>query len=133
MSSIFVALILLESVAPILLSNLGMRFCLRGGGCDAPSFQPGSLTLIIRSSESTLVKRRSTWAITSKTSPMTSNDPFGQPWSTFGQNSTQNLFEHPLTFYVSRNFCHVLQISPKHFKISQCKSCVFCRGTQLSC
>jgi hypothetical protein len=30
-----------ESVAPILLSNLGTRFCLRGVGCDAPGFRPG--------------------------------------------------------------------------------------------
>jgi hypothetical protein len=30
-----------ESVAPMLLSNLGTRFCLRGVGCDASGFQPG--------------------------------------------------------------------------------------------
>jgi hypothetical protein len=133
MSSIFVTLILLKSVALILWSNLGMRFCLRGVGCDAPSFQSGSLTLMIRTTELTLVKRRSTWAITSKTSPMTPNDPFWStlvnPWS----NPTQNPLNTPLPSSVSRNFCRVLQISPKHFKISQCKSCVFCRGTQLSC
>jgi hypothetical protein len=81
----------------------------------------------------TLVKQRSTWAITSKTSPITPNDPFCSTVVNLVQNPTQN----PLTPFwpssVSQNFCRVLQISPKHFKISQCKSCVFCRGTQLSC
>jgi hypothetical protein len=33
---------------------------------------------MIRSTELTLVERRSTWVITSKTSPITPNDPFGQ-------------------------------------------------------
>jgi ribonuclease HI len=50
--------------------------------CDAPGFQPGLLTLMIRSTVLTLVKRRSTWAITLKTSPMTPN---GTPWTTHGQ------------------------------------------------
>jgi hypothetical protein len=50
-----------------------------GAPCDALGFQPGLLTLMIRSTELTLVKRRSTRAITSKTSPTTPNDPFGQP------------------------------------------------------
>jgi hypothetical protein len=95
-------------------------------GCDAPGFQPESITLMIRSTELTLVKRRSTWAITSKTSPMT---PCGQPWS----NPAQKSLEHPFASRVSRYFCHVLQISPKDFKFSQYKSCVFCRGIQLSC
>jgi hypothetical protein len=55
-----------------------------GGGhsgrrhCDVPGFRPGLLTLMIRSTELTLVERRSTWVITSKTSPITPNDPFGQ-------------------------------------------------------
>jgi hypothetical protein len=52
------------------------------GRCDAPGFQPSSLTLMIRSTELTLVKRQSTRAITSKTSPKNPNDP---PWSTLGQ------------------------------------------------
>jgi hypothetical protein len=34
---------------------------------------------------------------------------------------------------VFRNVCRDLQISPKHFKISQYESCPGCRGTQLSC
>jgi hypothetical protein len=34
---------------------------------------------------------------------------------------------------VFRNFCRVLQISPKHFKIYQYESCPVFRGTQLSC
>jgi hypothetical protein len=100
--------------------------------CDAPGFHPSLLTLMNRSTALTLVKRRSTWAITSKTSPTNPNDPF---WST-----VVNLWSKPYPkllnpFWpsVSRYFCRVLQISPKHFKISQCKSCVFCRGTQLSC
>jgi hypothetical protein len=83
-----VTLVLLESVALILLSNLGTRFCLRGVGCDAPGFQPGSLTLMIRSTELTLVKRWSTWAITSKTSPTIPNDT---PWSTHGQGLVKTL------------------------------------------
>jgi hypothetical protein len=81
----FVILVLLESVTLILLSNLGTRFCLRGVGCDAPGFQPELLTLMSRSTMLTLVKRRSTWAITSKTSPTNPNDRFGQPWSALGQ------------------------------------------------
>jgi hypothetical protein len=59
--------------------------------------------------------------------------PFGQPWSTLGQTLVKDPLNTLGPFYVSRNFCCVLQISPKHFKISQCKSCVSCRGTQLSC
>jgi hypothetical protein len=44
---------------------------------------------MIRSTELNLVKRRSTWAITSKTSPMTPNDPF---WSTLGQTLPKTLW-----------------------------------------
>jgi hypothetical protein len=98
-----------------------------------PGFQSGLLTLTNRSTALTLVKRRSTWAITSKTSSTIPNDT---PWSTSDQGLVKTLvkpLEHPISLSVSRNFCRVLQISPKHFKISQCKSCVFCRGTQLSC
>jgi hypothetical protein len=62
-------------------------------GCDAPGFQSESITLMIRSTELTLVKRRSTWAITSKTSPMT---PCGQPWSTLGQTLLKNPLNTPL-------------------------------------
>jgi hypothetical protein len=50
--------------------------------CDGSGFQPGLLTLMIRSNGLTLVKRQSTWAITSKTSPTTPNDSL---WSTLGQ------------------------------------------------
>jgi hypothetical protein len=62
----------------------GQRAPADGGGhsgrrhCDVPGFRPGLLTLMIRSTELTLVERRSTWVITSKTSPITPNDPFGQ-------------------------------------------------------
>jgi hypothetical protein len=38
-----------------------------------------------------------------------------------------------MSLNVLRNFCRVLQISPKHFKISQYKSCPVFRQTQLSC
>jgi hypothetical protein len=119
-------LCLVEGFTLILLSNLGTRFCLRGVGCDAPGFQLGSLTLMIRSTELTLVKRRSTWAITSKTSPTTPNGPLWSTRDTFGQNPTQNPLNTLRPSHVTRNFCRVLQISPKHFKFSQCKSCVVC-------
>jgi hypothetical protein len=56
--------------------------------CDAPGFQPELLTLMSRSTALTLVKRRSTWAITSKTSPTTPNDT---PWSTNGQGLVKTL------------------------------------------
>jgi hypothetical protein len=65
--------------------------------CDAPGFSAGYLTLMIRSTELTLVKRRSTWAITSKTSPTTPNHT---PWSTHGQGWVKTLvkpLKHPLT------------------------------------
>jgi hypothetical protein len=61
---------------------------LRGVGCDAPGFQPGSLTLMSRSTVLTLVKRWSTLAITSKTSPPTSNDSL---WSTSSQGLVKPL------------------------------------------
>jgi hypothetical protein len=56
--------------------------------CDAPGFQPGLLTLMSRSTVLTLVKRWSTWAITSKASPTTPNDT---PWSTHGQGLVKTL------------------------------------------
>jgi hypothetical protein len=101
--------------------------------CDAPGFRPGWLALMSRSSVLTLVKRRSTWAITSKTSPTNPNDSF---WSTIvhlGQNPTQKPLTPCWPINVSRNFCRVLQIVPRHFKFSQYKSCVFCWGTHFSC
>jgi hypothetical protein len=88
---------------------------------------------MIRSTVLTLVNRRSTWAITSKTSSTNPNDPF---WSTIvnlGQNPTQKPLDSFWPTSVNQYFCRVLRISPKHFKFSQYKSCVFCRGTQLSC
>jgi hypothetical protein len=68
-----------------------------------------------------------------ETSPITPSDP---PWSTLGQewsNPSQNPLKPILPSFVIRNFCRVLQISPKRFKLSQCKSCVVCWGIQLSC
>jgi hypothetical protein len=101
--------------------------------CDAPGFQPGPLTLMIRSNTLTLVKRRSTWAITSKTSPTTPTDPL---WSTL-VNLWSNPSKKPLKpcwpFFVTRNFCRVLQVSPKHFKFAQYESCVVFLGTQFLC
>jgi hypothetical protein len=73
------------------------RFTSSGGGCDALGFQPELLTLMSRSTVLTLVKRRSTWDITSKTSPTTSNDPL---WSTSDQGLVKTLvkpLEHFLT------------------------------------
>jgi hypothetical protein len=64
------------------------------------------------------------------------DNPNDTPSWTHGQGWVKTLVKPlklPLTTYVAGNFCRVLQISPKHFKISHCKSCVFCRGTQLSC
>jgi hypothetical protein len=52
----------------------------------------------------TLVKRRSTWAITSKTSPTNPSDPF---WTTHGQGLVKTLvkpLEHPLTLMSAGTF-----------------------------
>jgi hypothetical protein len=65
--------------------------------CDAPGFQLELLTLMSRSTVLTLVKRWSTWAITSKTSPTNPNDT---PWSTSGQGLVKTLVKSlkpPLT------------------------------------
>jgi hypothetical protein len=54
------------------------------------------LTLMNRSTALTLVKRRSTWAMTSKTSPTIPNDT---PWSTHGQSLVKTLvkpLEYPI-------------------------------------
>jgi hypothetical protein len=48
-------------------------------------------------------------------------------WSKFCQNPDQT----PLPLSALRNFCSVLQISPKHFTIPQYKSYPVFRGTQL--
>jgi hypothetical protein len=84
----------------------------------------------------TVVKSRSIWVLTSKNSPANSNDTFDlvdtcgtNPWSKPWSNPTQTL----VTLDVFRNFCHVLQIPPKHFKIYLYESCPACWGTQLSC
>jgi hypothetical protein len=97
--------------------------------CDAWGFQPSSLTPI---NQSTAL----TWSNDGQPGPSPRKHhrpslmtPLGQPmvkvWS--------NPLNTPLTSNVSRYFCRVLQISPKHFKFSQYKSYVFCRGTQFSC
>jgi hypothetical protein len=88
--------------------------------------------LMTESTESnllTLVKPWSTWIITSKTLLTISNDPLDQVnthlWSKVRSNPTETL----TSLKVIRNLCRVLQISPKHFKISQYKSCPVFRGT----
>jgi hypothetical protein len=50
-------------------------------------------------------------------------------WSKARSNPTETL----VSLNILRNFCRVLQISPKHFKISQYESCPVFWGTQLSC
>jgi hypothetical protein len=95
------------------------------GRSDRPGVTPqvfklASLMLMPKSTESnllTLVRPWSTWVITSKTESTSSNDPLDQVnnhlWSTLGRNPSQN----PFAFEPLQNFCCVLQISPKHFKI----------------
>jgi hypothetical protein len=101
--------------------------------CDAPGFHPGSLTLTIGSTELT-------WSNDGQPgpSPRKHHQPplvthFGQPLVKFGQNPSQTPLKPLWRSCVAENFCRVLQISPKHFKFSQCKSCVVCWETQLSC
>jgi hypothetical protein len=94
------------------------------------------MTKSARSNSLTLVKPRTTWVITSKTSPTNPIEPSGSsqhtlvvnPWSKTRSNPTWTL----TSANVFQNFCRVLQISPKHFKIYQYESCPVCRGTQLS-
>jgi hypothetical protein len=50
---------------------------------------------------------------------------YGQPMVKVWSNPTQTL----VTLDVFRNFCRVLQISPKHLKIYQYKSCAELPGT----
>jgi hypothetical protein len=83
-----------------------------------------------RSTVLTLVKRLSTWAIISKTSPTTPNDSFWStlfnPWS----NLTQKPLEHPFALQCqpellprSPNFTKTLQILPIQ------KLCILSRDT----
>jgi hypothetical protein len=90
-----------------------------------------------KSNRLTLVKSRSIWVITSK---QLANKPYWTPWLSqhaLVVNPWSKTWSNPastLTLVnVFWNFCHVLQISPKHLKIYQCESCLVCRGTQLSC
>jgi hypothetical protein len=69
--------------------------------CDAPGFLLASLTLMAASAESnplTLVKPRSTWVITSKTSPTNPIKPLDRVntplCSTLGQRHGQTSFKH---------------------------------------
>jgi hypothetical protein len=76
----------------------------------------------------TLVKRRSTWAITSKTSPTTPNDT---PWSTQGQGWVKILvkpLKHPLTHQCQRNFCRILQFHLNTSKSPNVKVVYFVEG-----
>jgi hypothetical protein len=88
------------------------------------------------SNRPTVVKPRSTWAITSKTEPTTPIDPWPSqhtpvvnPWLKTRSNPTETL----MSMNVLRNVCRVLQNSPKHLKIYLWESCPVCRETQLSC
>jgi hypothetical protein len=90
-----------ELIPEVLLSTLkpciNTKLQNRHAQCDALGFQPGLLTLMNRSTALTLISRRSTWVITSKTSPTTPKDT---PWSTHGQGWVKTLvkpLEHPLT------------------------------------
>jgi hypothetical protein len=51
------------------------------------------------------------------------------PWSKTRSNPTETL----MSMNVLRNFCRVLQNSPKHLKIYLYESCPSCWWTQLSC
>jgi hypothetical protein len=94
--------------------------------------------LMTESAESnvlTFVKLWSTWVITSKTSPTITNDPLNRvnthPWSKLGQRVGQNPGQTPMSLNFIQNFCRVLQISPKHIRISKYKSCPVFLGSQL--
>jgi hypothetical protein len=53
--------------------------------------------------------------------------------SNLGQRHCQTLVKPLMSLNLSRTFCRVLQISPKHFKFYQYKICPVFHGTQLSC
>jgi hypothetical protein len=84
----------------------------------------------------TLVKPWSTWVITSKTEMTIPNDPLYQVntylWSKLVKGTVKPLLKNPMSVNSLRNFCRVLQISPKHSKISQYKRFPVFQGTQLS-
>jgi hypothetical protein len=90
------------------------------------------MTKSAESNRPALVKPRSTWVITSKTSPMNPIEPLDQvythPWSTFGQRHGQTPLKHWCRRNVFRNFCLVLQISPKHLKSTNMKVVQFIEG-----
>jgi hypothetical protein len=113
--------------------NLGTRFRLRGVGCDAPGFyliliagqlclqgskhcQPGCSPR--KPHQPTLMAQLIKW----HTSVV---NPWSKPWS----NPTYTL----VTLNVFRNFCRVLQNSPKYLNIYLYESCRVWWGTQLSC
>jgi hypothetical protein len=71
----------------VIISTFNQGFFYRGMN---PRFSSGFINPNDQVKPATLVKWRSTWTITSKTSPTIPNDP---PWSTFGQdwsNPSQN-------------------------------------------
>jgi hypothetical protein len=76
----------------------------------------------------TLVKRRSTWAITSKTSSTNPNDT---PWSTSGQGLVKTLvtpLEHPLTFYAAGTFAAFSKFHLNTSKSTNVKVVYFVEG-----
>jgi hypothetical protein len=89
-----------------------------------------------RSTLLALVKSRSTWVLTSKNSPKTLITPLIKWTHMCGQTMVKALVKphsNPVILDVFRNFCRVLQNSPKHLKIYLYESCPACWGTQLSC
>jgi hypothetical protein len=92
------------------------------GPCDALGFLFNSNS---RSTQLTVVKSRSTWALTSKNSLTYPSEPFWLVDTLVGPTHGQNPFV-PLVFIeVCRNFCRVLQNSPKHLKFYLYESCPF--------
>jgi hypothetical protein len=89
-----------------------------------------------RSTQPTVVKSRSTWALTPKNSLTYSSEPFWLVNTLMGPTMVKDLIK-PLVTLVSidvcRNFCRVLQNSPKHLKFYLYESCPSCWVTQLSC
>jgi hypothetical protein len=110
-------------ISPHLKCRLGVVFC------DAPGFW---ISIFTAKDRLTLVKPRSTWAITLKTKPTTPIDPLDQDntplWSNFGQRRGQTPLKPCCRWTSSGTFAAF----SKHFKIYQYESCPVFRGTQLS-
>jgi hypothetical protein len=94
------------------------------GHCDAPGFHLGSLTLMIRSNQLTLVKQGSARAITSKTPPTTPNAHLGQLWSSLFKTLVKDPLKpfdppsHPRTFAMFSKF-HLNTSNSPYIKVVQ--------------